>query len=111
MAIYLPTKTDGTQRYSFPILLDGQKFSFDFMWNDRAGFWAFILSDATGEPILRRKVVVGLPLFSRFGDPRLPPGELVALDTTGRDLDPGLQELGARVLLTYLEAADFGSSP
>lgn len=104
MATILPTKTDGTQRYSFRIPLDGQSFAFEFMWNARGSFWSFVLSAADGTPLLHRRVIVGFPLTGRFTDPALPAGELVAVDTRGTDLDPGLADLGARVQLLYLTA-------
>jgi hypothetical protein len=109
MAVILPTKTDGTERYAFSTQLDGQTFAFEFYWNERGGFWAFILSDAAGEQLMRRKVVVGLPLTARFVDPRLPPGDFIALDTSGQDVEAGLQDLGDRVQLVYLEAADLAA--
>jgi hypothetical protein len=102
----LRTVTDGRQRYDLSAQLDGQSFRFEFSWNARGGFWSFLLSAADGTPLLRRRVVVGTPLTARFADPRLPPGELVALDTSGRSEDPGLTELGGRVQLLYLEAGD-----
>jgi hypothetical protein len=105
----IPTLTDGTQAYTVTVRLDGVSFRFDFAWNERGGFWAFILSDAAGEQLMRRKVVVGLPLTARFVDPRLPPGDFIALDTSGQDVEAGLQDLGDRVQLVYLEAADLAA--
>lgn len=111
MATILPTKTDGTERYSFRIPLDGINFGFEFSWNGRGGFWSFVLSAADGSPLLRRRVVVGVPFTARFSDVRFPPGELVAIDSRGTDADPGLLELGAdgRVQLLYLGADEIVS--
>lgn len=106
MALILHTKTDGRQRYDLSAQLDGQTFRFEFAWNARGGFWSFMLSAADGTPLLRRRVVVGFPLTGRFTDVRLPPGALVALDTSGKNEDPGLTDLGGRVQLLYLEAGD-----
>jgi hypothetical protein len=107
MAIILPTLTDGTEDYSFRTQLDGTFFGFDFSWNARGGYWALILSDAAGNALLRRVVRVGALMFNRFrADSRLPLGEIVAMDTSGVDQDPGLTDLGDRVQLLYLTAAD-----
>lgn len=109
MATTLPTKTDGTERYSFRTLLDGQAFAFEFSWNARGGFWSFVLSSADGAQLLRRRVVVGVPFTARFSDIRLPPGEIIAVDTRGTDEDPGLLDLGDRVQLIYLAADELVS--
>lgn len=108
MATVLKTKTDGTQRYSFTTQLDGVTFGLEFSWNARGEYWSFVIYDAAGNPLVRRVVRVSWPLLARFKNARLPRGELVAMDTSGQDLDPGLTELGdgARVQLVYLTAAD-----
>jgi hypothetical protein len=102
----IPTLTDGTQAYTVTVRLDGVSFRFDFAWNPRGSFWSFILYDAAANPLVRRRVVVGFPLLARFKDVRMPYGELVAIDTTQQGTDPGIDELGARVQLVYLAAAD-----
>lgn len=106
MATILPTKTDGTQRYSFTMQLVRETFGFEFMWNARGGFWSFVLSASDGTPLLRRRVVVGTPMLVRFQDDRLPIGDFVAVDTRGEDLDPGLNDLGDRVQFLYLSPSE-----
>lgn len=106
MALVMPTRTD-LPHYDFTIDLDGVTFGFEFRWNDRDGAWYFSIADVNGSPLLSgRRVVLGIPLLSRFRDPRLPAGELTAIDTLGTDAPPGITELGARVRLLYFPASE-----
>jgi hypothetical protein len=107
--IVLPTLTDGTQRYDFRIMLGGSFFGFDFRWNPRDSSWGFVLSDASGNALLTRKVALGLPMLYRAADSRLPNGELYAIDTTGKGQEAGLTDLGGRVQLSFTDAADIAA--
>jgi hypothetical protein len=102
----LPTRTD-YPHYAFDIKLDGTPYHFDFDWNHRDSSWTFSVSSIDGTPlVVGRKVVVGFPLLSRFKNPKLPPGVLLALDTSNAGVDPGETELGTRVQLVYMDKAD-----
>lgn len=108
MAQIMPTRTD-VPHYTFELQLEQRTYAFEFRWNERAGAWFFSIADADGAPLLSgRKVTLGLPLLARFRDPRLPAGDLEAVDTTGQNRAPGLDELGSRVKLLYLERAELG---
>ena len=63
------------------------------------------LEDGT-EIIGMRPVIADWPPFARFRSSLLPAGELIFIDTSGNNLDPGEDDLGVRVLLVYLEEAD-----
>lgn len=88
------------------VLLDGREFVVELRWNERAGAWFMAVSDAEGLILAGRRVVVDFPLLSRFASPRLPDGELFAIDTSGAGLDPGRDDLGSRVDLVYVEASE-----
>jgi hypothetical protein len=104
--LVLPTRADAPY-YDFEIELEQRSFLFTFRWNARDDAWIFDLATGDGEAILSgRKVTLGMPLLARFRDARLPAGDLLALDTTGQDVEPGLEELGGRVVLLYVEAGD-----
>lgn len=104
--LLLPTRQD-VPFYDFQIALDGAMFWLEFHWNLRDSSWRFSIFDATDTPLLvGRKVVLGIPLINRFRDPRLPAGDLSAIDTSGADVEPGFADLGARVHLLYTELAD-----
>ncbi len=108
--IVLPCRTD-LPSYTFEIDLEGRTFGFSFRWNDRAAAWEFGVYlpgayDDDHRLLAGRAVVPDLPLLARFRDPRLPAGEIVAVDTTGTGAPPGLDELGGRVKLLYFDLAD-----
>ena len=103
----LPTRTD-QPHYDFEIDLDGSTYRLEFLWNGRSGTWHFDIFDANGDLLVAgRRVVVGFPLLTRFKDPRLPPGVLLAVDSSGQDAEAGLKDLGARVALIYVDLADW----
>lgn len=102
--IQIDTLTDGTTSYDQRIELDGEEWLFSFDWNSRIDRWFFSIDDLSGVPVLTGAAVsLDIPLNRRaVGGP---PGILVASSVSGDD-PPGLLELGARVRLYYLEAAD-----
>lgn len=103
--LILPVQA-GTPSQEFQVSLDGQLYTLGLTWNEREASFHLDVSDQDGNAlVLGRKVVVGLPLLARFRDPQLPRGQLLAVDTSGAGIDPGLNDLGARVPLYYVEAA------
>jgi hypothetical protein len=102
----IPTKTDGTQRYTVRVVLDGSTFLLEFAWNARDASWYVQISDANATLLQVRRIAVGTALLRRFQMLSLPRGELLAIDTSGKDVDPGLADLGDRVQLLYIPAAD-----
>lgn len=109
MSVALPLLTDlgATPHYSFQCELESVKYSFEFIWNDRDGAWYMQVGDGE-ENILAGsiRVILGLPLLGRFRDARLPPGQLLAVDTSNQDLDAGLEDLGSRVAIYYFTQAE-----
>ena len=108
--IVLPTRVD-VPHYTFEIELERRTFGFEFLWNDRSKSWSFNLFrdglyDDAHLLLAGRKIVIDLPLLARYRDPRLPAGELCAIDTSGQAQNPGLDELGDRVRLLYFDFAD-----
>ncbi len=104
--LILPAWSD-FRHHEFNVDLDGASYAVELRWNARDGAWYFSLRDAEGAVLLSgRKVVLGAKLLGRGEDPRLPPGGLILFDTSGTNVDPGEDELGGRVLLIYVEAAD-----
>lgn len=110
MALQIPTSTE-LPSYVQRLTLEGREYVLAFDWNEREGRWFFDLLDSEEEPLAAGlKVVVGFPLLRRRKtDPRLPPGDFFAIDNSGTGRDPGFEELGARVVLCYLEAAELGT--
>ncbi len=101
----VPTRTD-LGAYTFQVELDSLVYRFAFQFNDREGFWYLSIADESGVAIRSGiKVVVNTPLFRLIASEDAPPGELLAIDTTNADNEPGLTDLGESVLLTYVEEA------
>lgn len=103
VAIRLPLDT------SFPTLrvtLDGAEYVLSLAWFQRESKWYLSLADTNGDPIISGvKVVADYPLtvLSRH-DARNPPGELMAIDTSGQGLDPFVNDMAGdepRVVLMY----------
>lgn len=85
--------------------LDNSDYLLAFNWNDRDSAWYVSLQDLDGEPIVAGiKLVCNVPLLSKYHYLlTVPPGELMVLSTEpGFDI-PGLDDLGTRCELIYLD--------
>lgn len=108
MIVDLPVLQDGSW-FQFSIELDSVTYQFEFRWNERESCWYTTLRDGEGNPIVSgRKVVLG-PLFHKFrSNPSAPQlGDVYVTDTSGAELDAGLEDLGRRVKLTYASDSEF----
>lgn len=107
MALQIPTSAE-LPSYVQRVTLEGREYVLAFDWNEREGRWFLDLLDNEETPLaVGLKVVVGFPLLRRRKtDPRLPPGDFIAIDSSDTGRDPGFGELGGRVALCYLEAAE-----
>lgn len=87
----------------FQVELDAVTYTFRFKWNSRGNGWFMDLLDAGENPLLYgRRVVLGWPLLIRFSNfAGFPQGTLEAVDTSGQDLEAGINDLGARVVVMY----------
>lgn len=93
--------------YTMNLALNGQVYGLNVRWNLRMGRWILDVLDSTGNVLVQ-----GLPILeeqaltSRFVNriPGLPPGGFVAIDGTGKRLDPTDITLGTDVQLIYVEA-------
>ena len=98
--------------FSTQVELDGTTYTLSFFWNYEddavgAGRWTMAIGQADGTPILSGiGVVVTFAIGQRFvaSLAGMPPGALWFEDTTGAGLDPGLNDLGSRVVLYYHNA-------
>lgn len=107
----IPCRTD-LPHYMMNVLLQGVIFQLVFDWNDRASRWYLQVNDSSGSMIAG-----GLPLLVRtpvlksvVTDIRRPNGDFVAEDTTGKDQEAGLTDLGGRVLVLYVPSTDLPSA-
>jgi hypothetical protein len=85
--------------------LEGSNYIFTFRWNTRAEAWYFDITDENGTVLVSgRRLVVDWPIVGVREAPRVFPGILWAYDTSGQQLDPGVDDLGDRVILLYQES-------
>ncbi len=104
----LPTLFNGTGNYSITVQLDANTYTLEFNWNDRQSAWFFNLLDVDGNPVLMgRKVVLNLPMLHEFVGSQFPTGDFLAFDSSpSGNVVPGLNDLGARVIMYYLTSDD-----
>lgn len=102
--LILPARND-VPFYDFEVDLEGRAYTVEVRWNARAGGWFLSLFDSAGAPlVMGRRVVLSANLLGQGVNAALPPGMLLAVDTTTQDTDPGRDDLGSRVLLAYVES-------
>ena len=100
----IPTSTVESN-YEQVVTLDGTDFILRFLWNERDSHWYLTIRDSAGDDIATGlKVVADVPFDAHETDDRRPAGQLWTVDTTGVGEDPGLRDLGRRVLLAYVDA-------
>jgi hypothetical protein len=105
MAVLVMPTAPANNAYTFRVSLEGVNYGFRFYWNTREGAWYFDLNDDAGEAIVSgQKLTADWPWLQNVVDRRAPPGDLVALDTTGGG-EPERADLGQRIALLYSESS------
>lgn len=103
-------KTQETPYYSQRTRLDGRDYVLEFAYNEREERWYLSIFDEAKTPLARGiKLIANWSLLHPYRfDPRMPPGELTASDTTGDGSPPTLLELGEgkRCELVYWTRAE-----
>lgn len=104
----ISVEPDTRGNFSQRTILDGREFLLTFRWNQREAKWYLSIADANEVPIIQGvKIVLNFPLLTkRIVDERRPPGDIMAVDSSGDERDPGFNDLGERVRLLYIEGAD-----
>lgn len=102
------TTTPGRVASRQRVDLDGVTYSVRLHWLARAATWALDLSADDGTPLatglaLRANTPTTLHLRHRAGMPR---GSFVVVDTSSALGDPTFDDLGSRVRLLYVTAAE-----
>jgi hypothetical protein len=94
--------TSNGDAIKFQTILSGVSYRFCFEYCLLDDSWFMRLEDAAGVPIIAgARCVVAYPLNVRVTDQRKPIGRLVLVDTSGKNLDPGRDDLFGRVKLCY----------
>lgn len=102
----LPTSTT-LPYYEFEIELDGVEFKLEFRFNDRDSSWYMTIKD-TDDVVLRAgiRVVLEWALLRLWAEATRPEGEIVSVNQGEVLAPPTLNQLGAEVVLTYLDSAE-----
>ena len=97
----IPTRID-LEDYEVEVELGDTSYLLRFTWNYRSEYWFLTISDTDSNVIVGGvKVVVGKPLLAEVSNEDAPAAEILAVDTSGANSDPGLTDLGDRVLLFW----------
>lgn len=110
MAIVKIPTTPNLPHYNQFTTLDGVTYQLVFFWNVRDEHWFMDIFDINGNAVLlSTRLVCNFPLLRR-ANPGAPPGQILAVDTSGVDLDPLLDDLGTRVELLYYDLEEIAGS-
>ncbi len=108
MAIdYLPTFRDGDYHIDYNVTLEGISYHVYLDLNEREERWYLSIHDAENQPIegcISRKLVTNWQVLRGATVDGRPPGDIFTSSTSHED--PGLLELGKRVVFYYLESTD-----
>jgi len=102
----LPTSTT-LPYYEFEIELDGVEFKLEFRFNGRDDSWYLTILD--GEDTILRgsiRVVNSWVLLRLWAEATRPDGEIISVNQGKVLAPPTLNQLGAEVVLTYLDASE-----
>lgn len=103
--IPVPDGTAARSQWVQRTIIAGREYLLSFRWNTREERWYLSIADQDGVAIVSGlKIVCNWPLTRLVTDPRAPEADLIAIDMSGDGIDPGLLDLGVRVLLTLTTA-------
>ena len=105
----IPTSTQ-LSHYEQEVELDGVEFKLEFRFVDRDDAWYLTISD-TDDVVLRAgiKVVLSWSLLRLWAGSEAPAGEIVSVNQGAIPAPPTLNQLGAEVLLEYLDEAEIAA--
>lgn len=96
---------------TFNAELAGRQYQFRARWNTRESAWYLDIAQDDGTAIRHgMKAVLNAALGRRSTDAAFPPGLIFAQDTSGADVEAGLDDFGldARVQLVFYTFAELG---
>lgn len=99
-------------RVTLSARLDGTRYLLDLRWNTREEFWSLALfSDQNDIVMGHQRITLLVDMLRSHASADLPAGALVAVDTSGRDVEPGRYDLSnGRVKLVYLTAEEVANA-
>ena len=93
--------------YRFGVVIEDEGYLVDVRWNSRDEAWYLDWYTLEEKIIaLNIKVVLGMYLGRRSQVPPFTKGVLVAVDTSGQDMEAKFDDFGTRVILRYIPVID-----
>lgn len=90
--------------YDVDIELSGTLYNFVVRYNTRWEAWLLSINEADKTPICSNfPIVEGMPMFFTSNNPKLPPGAIIGIDTTGARQEATRDSLGDTFLMFYFE--------
>lgn len=106
MAEYIPFTPSDTN-YDLTIPLNDVNYTFHVRWNSTIPGWFIDIYNADQSVIAQGvRLVLGGRIGSHNTDPFFTLHYLQLIDTSGQNLDPGYDDLGARVQLLHIGIAE-----
>jgi hypothetical protein len=103
---YLPV-SQSLPRFFFDIELEEVTYRLEFEFNDRSRIWYMNIRDSEANPIVMGlTVTIGSDILAPYHHKSCPPGALIAYDSTGKDLDGNVEDLGERIQLVYFDSTE-----
>lgn len=96
----------GEFRFNNRQILDGVIYTFQFVWNVRAGFWHLALGNSSNQATVRNlQMVIATNILAPYqSNTDVPQGVLDIVDTSGSRVEATRDEFGVRVVLRYTGA-------
>jgi len=83
-------------------ILDGVRYAFRLKYRERYDCWDIQIATSQGEIVIDGiRVTEGNDMLCAWTDPRLPPGQLICVDTLGLGAHPTRNDWIERHILTY----------
>ena len=103
----LITADSETASFRVRTRLDGTFYRLRFQWSPRFETWSMGIETDSGEAVLESaRVVVGADIIGSQTQQGLPAGAIIPIDTSGKGVDPGRNDLGTRVKLVYMTESE-----
>lgn len=99
----VPTPPSGVHSWEAQVPIGDALYTFAYNWNASAktsGLWSLGVYDDQDEAIIVGcRIVLGIPIGRTSTHDLFTSGRIVAVDMTGKHVEPGLYDLGQRVEL------------
>lgn len=102
--VEIPLSSD-QNALSYDVILNGEKFRLETIYNKRGEFWTLNIKDKAGSMLVSGlKMIADWPLsISKDYTPNLPRGTFILYDISGLSAEAGQNDLGDRHRLIFVE--------